>query len=155
LSARDKRGASLPPAVLVPHAGVGAVIFLRDNVLLIQRGKPPYQGWWALPGGKIEPGEAVEAAARRELAEETGITAGGLCVCGAADVIVHDDQNRLITHYVLTIFTGHAAAGEPRAGDDAMAARWVALDRLDAVELVPGILGHIENARRLLALRGG
>ncbi len=124
-------------------------------MLLIQRAKPPYQGLWALPGGKIEPGEAVEAAARRELTEETGITAGELCVCGAADVIVHDDQNRLITHYVLTIFTGHAATGEPQAGDDAMAARWAALDGLDAVELVPGIRGHIQNARRHLALRSG
>jgi 8-oxo-dGTP diphosphatase len=138
-----------------PHAGTAAVIFQRDSVLLIQRAKPPYQGLWALPGGKIEPGEAVEAAARRELAEETGIAAGELCVCGAADVIVHDDQDRLVTHYVLTIFTGRTEAGEPRAGDDAMAARWVALDRLDAVELVPGILGHIGNARRHLGLRGG
>ncbi len=42
-------------------------------VLLIRRGRPPYQGWWAFPGGFVEQGETVENAASRELLEETGV----------------------------------------------------------------------------------
>jgi 8-oxo-dGTP diphosphatase len=137
---------------LGPHAGVGAVIFKQDAVLLIRRGKAPYEGWWALPGGKVEPGEPVEDAVRRELGEETGIIAGNLFVSGAVDVIVHDNERRLKTHYVLSVFTGRAAGGEICAGDDASAARWVTPEALEDMDLVPGILVQIGNARQILAL---
>ena len=59
------------------QVAVDIVIFsLRDDelqVLLIQRGIAPFQGRWALPGGFVLEGESVEAAARRELEEETGV----------------------------------------------------------------------------------
>ncbi len=60
-----------------PALTVDGVIFGLDpaglKVLLIQRDRPPFEGRWALPGGFVDMGETLDAAARRELAEETGL----------------------------------------------------------------------------------
>src|ERR1700727_2490477 len=56
-----------------PIVGVGAVIIDQDRVLLIKRGSPPLLGEWSLPGGVVELGETLRAAAERESLEETGL----------------------------------------------------------------------------------
>jgi 8-oxo-dGTP diphosphatase len=92
------------------------VVCLRgEEVLLIRRGTPPRLGEWSLPGGRIEPGEAVRAAALRELREETGVEAR---LIGLIDVVdgVFPDADR---HYVLIDFAAEWLSGEPTAGDDA------------------------------------
>jgi len=52
-----------------PVPGAGIVVWRGDEVLLIKRGKPPYQGHWSIPGGKINYGETAQEAALRELME--------------------------------------------------------------------------------------
>ena len=53
--------------------GVGAIILDRDRVLMARRGKQPLKGWWSLPGGLLELGEALADGLRREVREETGL----------------------------------------------------------------------------------
>jgi 8-oxo-dGTP diphosphatase len=111
----------------VPCAGV---VCLRANaVLLIRRGRPPKQGEWSLPGGRIEPGERATEAALRELREETGVEAE---ITGLVDVVdgVFPEAGR---HYVLIDYAARWLSGEPVAGDDAVEVRFVALDQVEAL----------------------
>jgi 8-oxo-dGTP diphosphatase len=110
----------------VPCCGV--VCLRGDEVLLIRRGKPPRQGQWSIPGGRMEMGETAAAAALRELAEETGVSGE---ILGLIDVVDHfgDDHQ-----YVLIDYAAAWIAGEPVAGDDAAEARFFPLE--EAIELV-------------------
>jgi 8-oxo-dGTP diphosphatase len=125
------------PAHNGPAATVGVVCLRGDEVLLIRRGNPPRQGQWSIPGGRVEWGETLVAAALRELAEETGVEAELL---GLIDVIdglfgFGDDGEGVRRHYILIDYAARWVAGEPRGGDDATDARFFPLvEALAAVE---------------------
>jgi 8-oxo-dGTP diphosphatase len=116
---------------IAPVAAVGVVCLRGDEVLLIRRGTPPRLGEWSLPGGRIEPGEAVRDAALRELREETGVEAELADLLDVVDGIFPGEPPR---HYVLIDFAARWISGEPIAGDDAAEAAFHPLAR--AVELV-------------------
>lgn len=109
---------------MIPTPAVGVVCLKDDAVLLIRRGTPPRQGEWSLPGGRIEPGERLAAAALRELREETGIEAE---LIGLVDVVdgLFPEAGR---HYVLIDYAARWTAGEPVAGDDAAEAVFLPFD---------------------------
>jgi 8-oxo-dGTP diphosphatase len=107
-----------------PALTTDAVIFDgRGRVLLIRRANPPFKGELALPGGFVDVGETVEQACRRELKEEAGIRVGRLDLVG-----VYSDPSRDPRGHTCSVaFLGRVADSvEPRAGDDAAAAEWVA-----------------------------
>lgn len=109
-----------------PSVTVDCVIFGLDEsdlkVMLIQRGLEPYQGEWALPGGFIQMEESIEAAARRELQEETGIQAVFLEQLYTFGEIDRDPRDRVITvaYYALVNRIEHPA----QAATDASQAVW-------------------------------
>lgn len=104
-------------------------MLIRDDegrVLLIKRGPTASQpGLWAVPAGFVDYGEDIRAAARRELQEETGLTAEIGEVAFAASNF--HDPNKLT---VGIWFRGSVTGGTLKAGDDAVDAGWFSLDAL-------------------------
>lgn len=109
----------------VPRPAVGAVVFKGDAVLLVRRGHPPGRGLWAIPGGTVHLGETLQAAAEREILEETGVVIRARDPVLAFDVIERDRRGGVKYHYVIVDLVGDYVSGEPRAGSDASDARWI------------------------------
>jgi 8-oxo-dGTP diphosphatase len=148
---------------------VDVVVLIIDEgelrALMVRRGGPPYQGRWALPGGFVEVDEDLETAARRELLEETGVSADDvrieqLATYGAPK---RDPRGRTISVAWLAILP---SSFDPRAGSDASRAAWKPVDALlgrtrlafdhkrilsDAVERTRGKLEYTNLATAFLA----
>ena len=117
-----------------PQVCVGAIAISEGQLLLIQRGAPPDQGRWSLPGGRVEGGELLAEAVVRELAEETRVEA----VCGRFVGWVErfsEGSHLVILDFDVTVL-GHQ---EPVAGDDAMGAGWIPLEHVAELDLVDGL----------------
>ncbi|MFA6139923.1 MAG: NUDIX hydrolase [Hyphomicrobium sp.] len=134
-----------------PRAAASAVLFRGEAVLLVERDRGPSEGLWSLPGGSIEAGETAEDAARREVQEETGLIAHISGLAGVYDIIDRDEADTVVLHYVIATYFGRADDGEPRARSDVRAARFFALDGLEALPLTQGTRFVIAEAWRLLA----
>jgi 8-oxo-dGTP diphosphatase len=114
--------------------GVGAVVVDQDRLLLVRRGRGPAQGEWALPGGRVEPGETLAETVTRELREETALD--GLC----GPLIdwterIGDDGHWVLLLFEVTLLT----AAQPTAGDDAAEAAWVEVHEVADLHLVDGL----------------
>ncbi len=123
-----------------PVECVGIVCFKGNQVLLIRRGKPPRQGQWSIPGGRIEPGETERDACHRELGEETAVTANILSKIEIIDADFGNGPYRL-HDYVAQWQSGHAVAG-----DDAAHAEFVDLNEIDALGMWSETVRVIEKA---------
>jgi ADP-ribose pyrophosphatase YjhB (NUDIX family) len=114
-----------------PVLAVGAIVVRDDALLLVRRDRPPAEGLWSLPGGRVEPGEAVVDAVKREVEEETGLEVEVLGLAGVFEVFGD-------THYVILDHLARAPAGaEPAPGDDASEARFVPLGAVESLPLTP------------------
>ena len=109
-----------------PAVSADCVILTWDRqqlkLLLVQRGNPPFQGHWALPGGFVDETEDLSATPARELAEETG-----LCNVRLQQLHTFGDRNRDPRGRVITVaYLGMVPLPQHplTAGDDAAAARW-------------------------------
>ncbi|HSM96452.1 MAG TPA: NUDIX hydrolase [Rhizomicrobium sp.] len=108
-----------------PVLGVAAVIWNdRQEVLLIRRTAEPRKGQWSLPGGKVEFGETLEEAVRREVREETGLEIALLGLAGMAEIISDASIGAAGLHYVLIDYSARVVSGEAKAASDAADATW-------------------------------
>ena len=96
------------------------------EALLIRRGREPFKGQWALPGGFVEVGERVEDAARRELVEETGLRGDILDLLG-----VYSDPGRDPRGHTVSVAYVMKVSGIVQVDDldDAEEARWFDVEK--------------------------
>jgi ADP-ribose pyrophosphatase len=119
------------------RVGVGAVVIRDGKVLLVERGRAPGKGLWAIPGGSVELGESLQAAAEREILEETGVVIRAGEPIFAFDLIEKDETGILKFHYVIIDLKTDYISGEPLAADDAEDARWLAPEDLSSLNVAP------------------
>lgn len=136
----------VPPIITASHIPAVSVAIVREGrVLLVRRGRAPSQGVYAFPGGRVEADETLEAAARRELMEETSLSTGRLEPY-AVEII--EPEITGAPAFQLTVFVGESAEGVLHAGDDADAAGWYTAQDL---ETLPVIASVSTIARELLS----
>ena len=129
-----------------PSVTADMVIFARGSeaehleVLLIQRGRPPFRGQYALPGGFVNPDESVDDAAARELKEETGVDCGCLEQLRTFSTPGRDPRRWGITCAYLALVEKSEIS--VKAGDDAKAAEWFSVK----LKQQPDASGSGENA---------
>ena len=127
----------------IPTIGVGGVLLnSRQEVLLIKRNQAPAQGWWSIPGGKLEPGETLVDACRREFKEETSL---GIEVSHIVAVVERKLEG---FHYVIIDFSVQLTDETectPIANSDVAEAKWISLDDLGQYELVVGLAEIIKR----------
>jgi 8-oxo-dGTP diphosphatase len=125
-----------------------AMVDRASGRILVQQRPPgkPMAGLWEFPGGKVEPGEAPEAALVRELHEELGITlnAAALEPAGFASAPLGE------RHLVLLLYTLHDWQGEPVA-HHATALRWVTLAEMRALAMPPADVPLVRALERFLS----
>lgn len=125
-----------------PVVGVGAIIFDDDNrVLLIERGRPPAEGLWSVPGGKLERRETLAQAVAREVREETGL----VVEVGALACVVERSSDDF--HYVILDYFARVVGGSLAPASDARDARFVALDALAGLPLTEGLADILAHAQ--------
>ena len=135
-----------------PMVTVDLVVVTRERtpkVLLVRRKHDPFAGRWAIPGGYLEMNETLEAAARRELREETGVAVAKLVPLGPYDAVDRDPRGRTITFaYLALVRPGQV---EAKAADDAAEVGWFSVVRLP--EMAFDHRDILATARKIL--RGG
>jgi ADP-ribose pyrophosphatase YjhB (NUDIX family) len=127
-----------------PIAAVGVIVHHDERIVLIQRAKDPFAGYWTFPGGAVDLGEPVREAARREALEETGLAVELEGIAAVIDNVVRDPSGQVRYHYVIADYLAHPISGSLRPGTDAQDARWVSAADLDNLKVTP----HAERLAR-------
>jgi len=110
------------------------------RLLLVRRGRPPGEGLWSIPGGRVEPGEDDAAAVVRELREETGLDVAVGALAGSVDRPGPGGVT-----YEIHDYAAEVTGGVLRAGDDASDVRWADPAELRELPVTPGLLDALAS----------
>ena len=141
------------PAVVQPshpQLAVSAAIFCEGKVLLARRARSPAKGFYSLPGGRVEFGESLHQALKREVDEETGLDIEIVALAGWREVL---PAAAGAGHYLIMSFAARWVAREPALNDELDDYRWIApeaLASLTDLKLTGGLDEVIQSAARLL-----
>jgi len=130
-----------------PTLAASAACFRGGKVLIAKRIKPPL---WSLPGGRIEAGETPEAAAMRELLEETGVEAEIVALAGEREVVLKDEGGGIAARFKIFAYAARWRAGEAKPGPEASEIAWVEPEALSAYKTTEGLLPIVMEAKRLI-----
>ena len=121
---------------------VGAIVRDADGrILLVRRAKPPAQGRWSLPGGRVEPGEDWESACARELLEETGVHGSVGRLVGEVRRDAPSGGIYMIRDFLVTPMSDAA----PVAGDDALDAGWFTSEEMAELDTSEGLVDALRE----------
>jgi ADP-ribose pyrophosphatase YjhB (NUDIX family) len=128
---------------MTPTVAVAAIVYDPEGrVLLVERGKPPGEGLWTVPGGRLEASETLAQGVAREVREETGL----LVEVGALACVVERMGDDF--HYVILDYVARTIGGELAAGSDARAVKWVDEGELQKLPLTDGLQEVLARARK-------
>lgn len=122
------------PAV-TPVVAVGAVVVDGGDLLMVKRGRAPARGSWTLPGGRVEGGESLVDAVRREVREETGLEVKDVEMLGVFEVTGSDHHFVILDHLATPV-----TRREPVAASDADEARWIPLAEIASLDCTPRLV---------------
>ena len=137
-----------------PVLAASVAVFRDGKVLLATRTKPPADQLWSLPGGKVEAGETLEAAALRELEEEVGVSARILGFNRHVEIFGRDPSGAVTHHFVVASFVGQWLSGEPTPGPEAGAVMWADPLKLGGLATTRELADVLRRAHGLFE-RGG
>jgi 8-oxo-dGTP diphosphatase len=130
-----------------PQLAVSAAIFRDDRILLVRRARSPGQGFYSLPGGRVEFGEPLHTALHREVAEETGLKIEIIGLAGWREVLPGTSGGG---HYLIMSFASRWIGNEPVLNDEHDDFKWLAPDAIGDLGVTGGLQEVIQAARRLL-----
>ena len=130
-----------------PQLAVSAVIFREGKVLLVRRTRSPGNGFYSLPGGRVEFGESLHQALTREVDEETGLRIDIVALAGWREVLPTAAGGG---HYVIMSFAARWREREPVLNDEHDDFKWLEPAAFGDLKVTGGLFEVVEAARRLV-----
>lgn len=130
-----------------PQLAVSAAIFRDGKILLVRRARSPTNGFYSLPGGRVEFGETLHAALHREVLEETALEIEIVGLAGCREVLPGTSGGG---HYLIMSFAARWIRGEPRLNDELDDFKWLPPEALGDLRLTEGLEEVIRQAGDLL-----
>ena len=130
-----------------PQLAVSASIFRAGKVLLVRRARSPANGFYSLPGGRVEYGESLHTALTREVDEETRLKIEIVGLAGWREALPGATNSG---HYVIMSFAARWVAGEPVLNEEHDDFKWLEPGSFGDLKLTGGLLEVVEAARRLV-----
>jgi len=135
-------------AVPHPQLAVSGAIFRADRVLLVRRARSPANGFYSLPGGRVEFGETLHAALHREIDEETRLTIEIAGLAGWREVLPGTSGGG---HYLILSFAARWRGGEVVLNDELDDFKWLAPGDFGDLRVTGGLEEVVATASRLVA----
>ena len=120
-----------------PMVAAHPLVLKDGRLLLVKRAKEPSKGKWSIPGGRIELGESVYEAARREVLEECSINIEIERLLDVEDMILKDDDGRISYHFVIVYLIARYATGDIKANSESADIGWFTPAEIAGLDMHP------------------